>query len=199
MTFKEIVYKNRSYRRFYEEHNILESELIALIDLARMTPSPKNLQALKFAYANDRSLNSKIFPALAWAGYLKDWQGPEKGERPSAYIFIMADKNISPNPAKDFLYTASGYVAQSILLGAVEKGLGGCTIAAFKKNELQTLLNLPEHLEIMLILALGKPKENIIITDADESGDIKYYRDTESNHYVPKRKLETLIIPLSKK
>jgi len=194
MTLKELVYKNRSYRRFYEDVEIGKQQLIDLVDLARMTPSPKNLQALKFFVNNDRVLNEKIFETLAWAGYLKNWAGPEKGERPSAYIFILADKKISPDIAKDYLYTASGYVAQSMLLGAVDAGFGGCTIAAFKKKELHEIVKLPEHLEIMLVLALGKPKENIIITEADATGDIKYYRDENGNHYVPKRNLDDLIV-----
>ncbi len=193
MTLKEIIYKNRSYRRFYEEVDIRKEQLSNLVDLARMSPSPKNLQALKFKICNDRKLNNKIFPALAWAGYLKNWQGPEKGERPAAYIFILADKKISPDIAKDYLYTASGYVAQSMLLGAVEMGFGGCTIAAFRRNELNKAINLPEHLEIMMVLALGKPKENIIITEV-ENQDIKYYRDENGNHYVPKRSLNDLIV-----
>jgi nitroreductase len=193
MTLKEIIYKNRSYRRFYEEVDMRKEQLTNLVDLARMSPSPKNLQALKFKICNNRKLNNKIFPALAWAGYLKGWQGPEKGERPAAYIFILADKNISPDIAKDYLYTASGYVAQSMLLGAVEMGFGGCTIAAFRRNELNKAINLPEHLEIMMVLALGKPKENIIITEV-ENQDIKYYRDENGNHYVPKRSLNDLIV-----
>ncbi len=194
MSLKELVYKNRSYRRFYQEHEINSTQLVDLVDLARMTPSPKNLQALKFMIFNEREINAKIFDTLAWAGYLKDWKGPEEGERPSAYIFILADKKISPDLAKDYLYTASGYVAQSILLGAVDMGLGGCTIAAFKRQELNKAVTLPKEFEIMLILALGKPKENIIIKDVEQNGDIKYYRDENGNHYVPKRKLDDLIV-----
>lgn len=194
MDFKELVYKNRTYRRFYQEFEISRAQLINLVDLARMTPSPKNLQALKFMIFNEREINAKIFNTLAWAGYLKDWKGPKEGERPSAYIFILADKKISPDMAKDYLYTASGFVAQSMLLGAVDMGLGGCTIAAFKKQELNKVVSLPENLEIMLVLALGKPKENIIIEDVEQTGDIKYYRDEEGNHYVPKRKLNDLIV-----
>lgn len=193
MNLKDIIYKNRSYRRFYEDVKISNEQLTYLVDLARMSPSPKNLQALKFKLCNDSILNHEIFQTLAWAAYLKDWQGPEKGERPSAYIFILADKNISPDIAKDYLYTASGYVAQSMLLGAVEMGFGGCTIAAFRRSELNKAINLPNHLEIMMVLALGKPKENIIITEL-KSKDIKYYRDKNGNHYVPKRNLDDLII-----
>lgn len=192
MTVQELIKKNRSYRRFFQDHKISEEQLLKLVHLASLSPSPRNLQALKFWLSNDEQLNEKIFPSLAWAGYLKDWQGPEPGERPSAYIFILADKKISTNFQKDFLPTASGIVAQSILIGAVEMGLGGCIIAAFQKNKVSQTISLADHLEILLILAIGKPKENVIIRDVDDTGDIKYWRDEAGNHFVPKRKLEDI-------
>ena len=130
---------------------------------------------------------------MAWAGYIKEWQGPEPGEQPAAYIFIMADKDISNNFTNDFLPTASGIAAQSILTGAVEMGLGGCIIAAFQKDRVSETIELPDNLDILLILAIGKPKEKIIIQDVDFSGSIVYYRDEDGTHYVPKRKLEDII------
>ncbi len=193
MTVTELITKNRSYRRFYQNHEITENQLYKLIDLARLSPSPRNLQALKFWVSNDEKLNNKIFPGLAWAGYLKDWAGPVSGEQPSAYIFILADKNISDNFQKDFLPTASGIVAQSILLGATEMGLGGCIIAAFQKNKISKIISLPNHLDIMLILAIGKPKEEVILKDINATDNIKYWRDEKQNHYVPKRRLEDII------
>ncbi len=193
MTLTELINKNRSYRRFYQDHKISNEQLIKLVNLARLSPSPRNLQALKFWVSNDEKLNNKIFPTLSWAGYLKDWSGPIPGEQPSAYIFILADKNISDNFQKDFLSTASGIVAQSILLGAVEVGLGGCIIAAFQKNKVTKAISLPDHLDIILVLAVGKPKEDVVIQDVDSTGNIKYWRDEKDVHYVPKRKLNNII------
>ncbi|MEN8120853.1 MAG: nitroreductase family protein [Bacteroidota bacterium] len=193
MTIEKLINKSRSYRRFYQDYKISEKQLFRLVNLARLSPSPRNLQALKFWISNDEKLNEKIFPSLAWAGYLKDWTEPPPGEQPAAYIFILADKNISDNFQKDFLPTASGIAAQSILLGATEMGLGGCIIAAFQKTKVAETLSLDNNLEILLILALGKPKENVIIQDIDTTGSIIYWRDEKGNHYVPKRKLEDII------
>jgi len=189
---KALVEKNRSYRKFIEE-KISKNVLKELIELAILSPSPRNLQALKYIVSNDKEEISKIFEQLAWAGYIIDWQGPEKGERPSAYITILGDKNISNNFEKDFIYTASGIVAQSILLGAVERELGGCIIAAIKKNKLREVLNISDNLEILLVLAIGKPNEKIVIEDI-KNNDIKYWRDKNHIHYVPKRKIEEVII-----
>ncbi len=184
---KDLILKNRSYRRF-KDHPITKETLSGLVDLARLSPSGRNLQPLKYFLSTDKKMNELIYPYLAWAGYLKDWDGPIEGERPSAYIIQLGDKSLTENFSQD-----PGIAAQSILLGAVEKGLGGCMIGSIKKAELHAKLELPEHFEIVLVIALGKPIEEVLI-DKVESGDIKYWRDENQVHHVPKRSLEELII-----
>lgn len=188
---KELVYKNRSYRRFYESESIDRETLVELVDLARVSASGRNLQSLKYYISNEKSLNDKIFQTLAWAGYLKEWAGPAEGERPSGYIVILEDTTLGAAMAHD-----QGIASQSILLGAVEKGLGGCIIASVKKAELSKILELPEHLSIALVLAIGKPKEEVIMVEMAKDGDVKYWRDEDGRHYVPKRKLEDVLINL---
>lgn len=186
---KEIIQKSRSYRRFYEDHSIDETTLRELIDLARLSPSGSNLQPLKYILSYSKEKNEQIFPLLGWAGYLRDWPGPISGERPSGYIVVLGDKNISKSFDKDL-----GIAAQSLLLGAAEKDLGGCMIGNVNKNELRAALNIPEQYEILLVIALGKPKENVIVEALGPEGDVKYWRDNQGNHHVPKRRLEDLII-----
>lgn len=186
---KEIIEKSRSYRRFYEEHRIDQKELMELVELGRLSPSGSNLQPLKYILSCSSEKNELIFPLLGWAGYLKDWPGPVTGERPSGYIVILGDKNICGSFDRDL-----GIAAQSMLLGAAEKGLGGCMIGNIKRNELRAALDINEQYEILLVIALGKPKENVIIETIKPEGDIKYWRDEEGNHHVPKRRLEDLII-----
>ena len=180
MDFIELVKKNRSYRRFYQEKNIDKSTLDYLIGLARYIPSARNLQPLKYKAVYEPALCDEVFKTLAWAGYLTDG-APKKGERPSAYIVICNDRNISPQSTWD-----QGIAAQTIMLGATDKGSGGCIIASIKKAAISQLLSLPESLEPVFVLALGYPKEKVIITDAYD-GNIKYYRDSDGTHYVPKR------------
>lgn len=187
----ELIKKNRSYRRFYEDVTIDSKTLKSFIELARLTPSTRNSQPLKYIVSNTKETNAKIFPALAWAGYLKDWAGPVEGERPAAYIIIVVDKNITQTkPAHD-----EGIVAQSILLGAVEQGFGGCIIVSVKRQELAEVMNIPEQYEIALVIALGKPKETVVITDV-KNNDIKYFRDENAVHYVPKRSIDDIILDI---
>lgn len=186
---RDLVMKNRSYRRFFQDHAIAGDELKELVDLARLSPSAANMQPLKFFISADAKANSLIFEHLAWAAYLKEWPGPEEGERPSAYIIILGDTKITTN-----FWCNHGIAAQSILLGAVEKGLGGCMIAAVNKKGLTEALGIPEHLEILLVLALGKPKEEVMIEALGPEGDIRYFRDGQGVHHVPKRALEEIVI-----
>lgn len=185
---KDLILSNRSYRRFYQGKQISKSTLKSLVDLGRLSASGANLQPLKYFLSNDVKTNNLIFPTLVWAGYLKDWDGPCDGEKPSAYIVILNDNSINKKINFD-----AGIVSQSILLGATEKGLGGCMIGSIKKERLQKALSLPKHLSIALIIALGVPKEEIVI-DEVISNDIKYWRDKDGVHHVPKRSLDELII-----
>ena len=185
---KDLVLKNRSYRRFYQDHKISIDELKDLVDLARLSPSGRNLQPLKYFLSADIETNEKIFSTLAWAAYLKDWDGPTEGEKPSGYIIILGDTRLTNNFLCDH-----GIVSQSMLLGAVEKGLGGCIFASIKREKLKELLNIEDHFEVLLVIALGKPKEEVLIEEVIND-DIKYYRDENQAHHVPKRSVDDMIL-----
>jgi len=167
-----------------------EKQLVDLVDLARLSPSSANMQPLKFILSCNQKKNEKIFSCLAWAGYLKDWPGPEETERPTGYIIILGDTEI----AKDFGCN-HGIAAQSILLGATEMGFGGCMIASIGRNKLAELLKIPRRYEILLVLAIGEPKERVVIVEAKD-GEIKYWRDANKTHHVPKRTLSEIILDL---
>jgi nitroreductase len=187
--FQDLVLKNRSYRRFFEEEKITQDTLLKLVDYARLVPSGANKQALRYYLASEKSHNKQIFETLGWAGYLKEWQGPVVGERPAAYIILLQDSSYKMATSFD-----AGIAAQTILLGATEMGFGGCMIGNIQTEKLKQVLNLAENLEIVLVLALGKPKESVTIETMDENGDIKYWRDEQQGHHVPKRKLSDIII-----
>lgn len=187
---KDLVYGCRSYRRFYEEVKISEKELKELVDLARMTASTANSQALKFRLVNTPQENALVYDTLGWAGALPDWDGPEEGERPAAYIIVAEDTVLGKNKLID-----TGITAQTIMLGAVEKGYGGCMLANVQREKLAQALDIDtQKYVIRLVLALGKPKENVQVVPLGETGDVKYYRDAEQVHYVPKRSLEEILL-----
>jgi len=185
----ELVQKSRTVRRFYQDTPVDMETLRGLVDLARLSPSGSNLQPLKYYLSNQPEKNARIFQYLAWAGYLKDWPGPVEGERPTAYILVLGDSNVSKTFGCDH-----GIAAQSIMLGAAEKGLGGCMIGSIKRAELAAALKIPPQFEILLVLALGKPKEIIQVDPIGPDGSVRYWRDEKLVHHVPKRTLQDIIL-----
>lgn len=189
MDLTTLVISSRSYRRFDENHFIEGETLRELIKLAQFSPTGNNMQPLKFWLSNSVEMNGVIFPHLGWAGSLKDWDGPEAGERPTAYIIILGDTEIKPNFGVDH-----GIAAQTMMLGAAEKGLGGCMIGSARTEDLRQALEIPERFQILLVLALGKPAETVVTEPVSKDGQIRYYRDENDIHHVPKRRLTDLIM-----
>jgi len=184
---KELILKNRSYRKFDANSKVSEQTLKNLIDLARQTPSSKNKQPLKYLLVNQEKKTDFLFKQLSWAKHLTDWSGPSIEERPSAYIVLLLDTGISTEAGVD-----AGISAQTILLGAVEKALGGCIIRSVNRQEIIQHFNLPHHLEILFVIALGKPKQEIKLVETKQ-GKTEYFTDSEGVHYVPKRSLDEVI------
>jgi len=186
---EDLICKNRSYRRFHQDVPVDIETLRTLVNLARLSASGSNLQPLKYILSCEPETNVRIFPHTRWAGYLKDWPGPAEGERPAAYIVILGDTQIRKSFGCD-----RGIAAQSIMLGATERGLGGCIIGSIDRDGLRQALDIPDRCEILLVLALGKPKETVVLEEVGPDGDVRYYRDAEGVHHVPKRSLGELIL-----
>ena len=185
----DLIRKNRSCRRFYQKQAITLEFLEELVNLGRLSASGGNLQPLKYIISCDPKKNSEIFPCLAWAAYLKDWPGPEEGERPAAYITILGDTKICTEFGCDH-----GIAAQSILLGAREEGLAGCMIGSIRRQRLREVLSIKPRYKILLVIALGKPKEDITLDNISPGDSIKYWRDEKGVHHVPKRGLPEVIL-----
>jgi len=169
---KDLVARCRSYRRFYEDEKIPAEAL------------------REFRICSTDEENERVFGTLKWAGALPDWDGPVKGERPSAYLIILCDLALGKNKLQD-----DGITAQTIMLGAVEMGYGGCMLGNVERKRLAELLDIDTaKYSIDLVLALGKPKEKVVVVPVGADGDVRYYRDTEQVHYVPKRSLDEIIL-----
>ena len=189
MTLEELLTKNRSYRRFHQDQPLDEETLVRLVEFTRLCPSAANRQPLKYVISWEPERNDEIFPHLRWAAALAPWPGPAEGERPTGYIIILGDRRIANN-----FYCDHGIAAQSMLLGAAEEGLGGCMIGSIDRDGLRSTLHIPEHFEILLVLALGRPREKVVL-ELDKSPDeTPYWRDSDDVHHVPKRPLKELLV-----
>ena len=186
---EDLVRKNRSCRRFYQHHPLDTDLLKDLVNLARLSASGHNKQPLAFILSGDPGTNEEIFSCLGWAAHLKDWVGPKAGERPAGYIIILGDTQIS----KDF-GVDHGIAAQSILLGARENGLAGCMIGTINRNRIRNIFDLDDRYDVLLVIALGEPRETVVIEAVPSDGDTRYWRDEKHVHHVPKRDLKNIIL-----
>lgn len=189
---KELVIKNRSYRGFDESVLISRETLESFVECARLCPSSVNKQPLKYFLVYEEEMVKKVRPLTRWARALPQMKLPHPGHCPTAFIVICQDAEIDPNLTR--YMKDVGIVAQTMLLAAVEQGLGGCMIGNFTAGEVCETLELAENLHPLLVVAFGKPQEEIVLVDVPESGDTNYYRDEKDIHYVPKRKLEEELI-----
>jgi nitroreductase len=190
MDFAELVRGSRTFRRFDESHAVSPETMRALVDCARMTPSGGNMQTLRYYCTCSAEWNARVFSTLAWAGYLPEWGGPQAGERPSAYVIVCNDTSLKRvTPEIDV-----GIAAQTIVLAACSLGLGGCMFGSVRRDKLRELLAIPASLEISLVIALGKPVEKVVLEEAGADGSIKYYREPDGTHHVPKRPLSQVLL-----
>ncbi len=186
----DLLMKARSYRNFDPAVRYTDEDIKALINLCRFAPSSVNRQPIRFAYATKKEDCDRIFPYLGWAAKIKENKPPFPGNEPTAYILMCYDTNLTPNsPDADV-----GIYAQTIVLGAMEKGIGACMLGSIDKPALAELFTLPENIKPRLVIALGAPNEKIVLTEAKD-GQTDYYRDKENTHYVPKLPLNEILLP----
>ncbi|MCI8999203.1 MAG: nitroreductase family protein [Muribaculaceae bacterium] len=188
---KDLLKSNRSYRRFDNSRPIPAEELRELVELTRFCSSGRNLQPLRYRIVTDREECAALYPALKWAGYFSDWDGPDPAQRPVAYLVQCIDTALANDCLCD-----DGLQLEAITLGAATKGIHGCIIKAFNSAKVTEALEIAERYKPRYVLALGYPAEKVEIVDTDGSteADIKYYRDQNDTHIVPKRPLSEIII-----
>ena len=186
----DLIRKNRSCRRFYQDHAVTPETLKDLVDLARLSASAANLQPLKYILCSTPDKNARVFSCLGWAAYLKNWPGPKQGEQPAGYIIILGDTE----KANPYIGYDCGIAGQSILLGAREKGLAGCMFGSINRQQLTEILDIDNKFKILLVIAIGKPKEEVVIEPVGSDNNIRYWRDNQGVHHVPKKDLNDIII-----
>ena len=189
MDLRDLLTRNRSYRRFRADQPLNPRTLVELIELTRLCPSAGNRQPLRFMIVCEPEANTRLFKNLVWARDLKDWPGPAESERPTGYVVILDDTRITDQCTVD-----AGIAAQSILLGAVERGLGGCMIGSINRDGVRRDFHVPDEYGICLVLALGVPDETIVLENAKMPDDVTYWRDEQGTHHVPKRTMSELLV-----
>lgn len=189
MRFEELVKSNRTCRRFDESKEVKREELLEIIELTRYIASGANKQALRYLLVNKNEDNEKVFSNIAWAGYLKDWPGPIDGERPRAYILLAEDEKYAKAMPEDV-----GIAAQTITLAARDKEMAACMFKAFRGKGIKEEFSLDKDINILMVIAIGYPVEEAVVDDISADEDIKYYRDENARHHVPKFTIDNIVI-----
>ena len=187
----DLVKSCRSYRSFSPDVRISREMLLSFVDTARISASTRNSQPLKYRLVYTSEECDKVLPLTRWAGALTHIKLPPVGHAPVAYVVVCHDTNIAP--AQPIFLKDVGICSELIMLAATEQGFGGCIIGSVNYDELRVALSLPDHLVPQLVLALGKPDETVVLTDA-EDGNVQYYRDENNVHYTPKRSLSEIVV-----
>ncbi len=182
-----LLLKNRSYRGYDNSFVVREDQLCRIVEVNTRTPSARNQQVLRFRPVTSEEAH-KVLPHFRLGGALPNHHLPHEGEEPRAFIVVCTTV---PNP-DHYVYIDLGIAAQSMLLQAVEIGLGGICIGAFDKAAVKQSLGL--ELEPLLLIAIGKPNEKIKLVEIGPEESHNYWRDDKGTHYVPKIGVEELLI-----
>lgn len=185
MSLAQLLRKNRSHRAYDAKTRVRDDQLRKIISACTLVPSARNQQVLRLrpVLADEAS---KVLPLIHLGGALPQLHLPVAGSEPTAYIVVCATVEESRYVDIDL-----GIAAQSMLLQAVELGLNGICIGAFDRAKLREVLALPY--EPLLVLAIGRGTEKIVLTPIGAAEDHAYYRK-EGVHYVPKVRVDDLIL-----
>lgn len=189
MNVYEAVMNRRTVRKFTPQA-VKREDILKIIDCARMSAFGANMQPLKFAVIDGENAN-KVYPFTKWAGYISGWE-PDENERPSAYIAILADTEIKPAEKTE---TDSGAAVTSMMLEALELGLGSCWLGAINREGIKEALNIDEKYHVTYLLALGYPAQTGEVFNIQDN-NVKYYFDENENVHVPKRTLDEVIVEI---
>lgn len=189
MDFLSLAREARTCRRFVEAEPLTKADLRWLLECARLAPSARNAQELRFMTITLSQVFERLFPLTRWGGALKGWSGPQPGERPTAFIVILM-----PERGGELLCYDVGIACQTIQLAAASKGFGACIIQAFDHKAATELLAPPEGFRIALVIGLGAAGEKRVVAEMPQDGTFAYWRDAQGVHHVPKRPLAELLI-----
>ena len=185
LSLDTLLRRNRSYRGYDPSRVVTREELMKMVEVTTLVPSGKNLQALRYRLVTAEE-SDQVLPLIRLGGALPELHLPFPGTEPSAFLVVCSV--VPENPVLDI---DLGIAAQSLLLKAVEMGLNGLIIRAFDARKLQDALGL--ELFPLLVIAIGKGAENIVLKPVDAGESLTYYRK-DGVHFVPKLKAEELIL-----
>ncbi|MBU8902471.1 MAG: nitroreductase family protein [Victivallales bacterium] len=187
MEFRELLKKRRTVRRF-KQVQVFDKDINYILEAARVVSCGGNVQKLRYIVAQDKQLVKDIFANTAWGGLVSPSRSPEWGKNaPLTFIILTAAKDTD-----EVIQANAGAAVQSMEYAAADVGLGACWLGAYKKENVEKILALPEHEETIYLLAVGYPDEEPVQYDIDAEESMKYYLDSDDVLHVPKFKIDAI-------
>ena len=186
MEFSELLKKRRTIRCF-KQVQVFDKDIRYILEAARVVSCGGNVQKLRYIVAQDKQLVKDIFENTAWAGLVSPNRSPEWGKNAPLTFIILTSSDTG-----GVIQANAGAAVQSMEYAAADVGLGACWIGAYKKENVEKILELPEQEETLYLLAVGYPDEEPVQDDIDSDESMKYYLDDKDVLHVPKFKIDAI-------
>ncbi len=177
--------RNRSHRGYDKSRVVTEDELRSIVSVTTLVASASNRQVLRYKLVTKGPDADMILSHIRLAGALPELHLPQEGFEPEA--FIVACTTV---PETRYVDMDLGIAMQSMGLKAAEMGLNNVIICSFDKETVATLTG---GFEPLAVMAIGKGAESIFLKPVDAGESLVYYRK-DGVHYVPKLKLEDILV-----
>ena len=147
MDLLEGIYTRRSIRQFTPQP-VEREQLLEIIKAGTWAPSGLNNQPWRFVIVQGAKVRNSLAKLTKYHFVI---------EGAPACIAVFVDKSVMYHDTKD--HQAIGACIQNMLLTAHALGLGAVWLGEILKNAegVRTHLGMPEHLELMAVVALGHP------------------------------------------
>ena len=186
MNVYEVAVNRRTIRRFKQD-KIPTEVLEKMINEARLAPSGSNLQPCEYVIVTDPGKVERLFPCFKWATYIAPSGDPPEGERPTAYIVVLLNREVRETGGT---HDAAAAI-ENILLVAYEEGIGSCWLGSVDREKVKMILSISANCEVDSVVALGYPNEHPVLEET--RGPTNYWKDGKGVLHVPKRRLKDVI------
>lgn len=154
MDVKQAIEKRRAYRSL-EPVEITKDLIAELAYSAQLFCSCFNNQPWRYVFVYDKSILAKLHPALS--------PGNEWAQSASMIIAVFSKPEldcIMKDGRKYYLFD-TGMATAAIILRATELGFVAHPIAGYNQKEVKKILNIPEEMEVISLIIIGKKAEKV--------------------------------------
>ncbi len=156
MAILDVIRQRRSVRHFLDRP-VEREKIMMCLEAARLAPSACNSQPWKFVVVDDKQLKDRLCRAAFSGIYLMNSFCKE-----APVIVVVVSERAKFLAMIGGLFRGTKYylidigiAGEHFVLQAEELGLGTCWIGWFNERAVKSILNIPQHKKIDILIALG--------------------------------------------